>query len=495
MSTLTVGAGQQFSTIAAAVNAAQGGDTVDVQAGVYTNDFTTIRKSLTLEAVGGTVTMLATVQTPDGKAILTEGGPGITVSIDGFVFAGAVVRDQNGAGIRYEGGTLHIAHSGFFANQNGILGAPDGTGIITIDHSEFGANGVGGSGYTHNIYIGDIASFALTNCYVHDANVGHEVKSRAENNVISGNVIADNAGSASYEIDLPNGGNAMISGNTIQQGANSQNPNIIAYGEEGMHYGASLTVSGNVIVNDLGHGPALWNASGIVAAFADNAVYGFGGAGPLSSLVNGPANAAGTTVLAARPVVPNTVPVVPNTVPVVPNTVPVVPDTVPGGAGAQQPLAAVNGPADAGTTVFRFFDRTSGTQFLTASPSERAAILATRPDLAGENAGFGAVTPQDNSASSVYRFFDMGSGTHFFTSSSAERDQIAATRPDLHDEGVGFYEYAAAQPGTAAIYRFFDTHAGTHFFTSSDSERASILSSRPDLAPEGIAFYAPPAAS
>jgi len=468
VTTLTVGAGQQFPTIAAAVNAAQSGDTIDVQAGVYTNDFTTIRKSLTLEAVGGTVTMLATAQPQDGKAILTEGGQGITVSIDGFIFTGATVRDQNGAGIRYEGGTLHITNSGFFANQNGILGAPDTTGVITIDHSEFGANGIGGSGYTHNIYIGDIASFSLTNSYIHDANVGHEVKSRAENNVITGNVIADNSSSASYEIDLPNGGDAIISGNTIQQGPNSQNPNIIAYGEEGMRYGTSLTVSGNIFVNDLGRGPALWNASGNVATFADNAVYGFGTA----SLVNGPATASGTTALATRPAVPRAVPTAP------------------------APLQSFDAPPpDAGTTVYRFFDRASGTQFLTASPSERATILATRPDLTSEGAGFGAAPEHDPASTAVYRFFDTSTGTHFFTSSANERNQVAATRADLRYEGVGFYEFTANQPGAAAIYRFFDSHAGTHFFTSSDSERASILTTRPDLVAEGVAFYAPAQAS
>ena len=305
MSVLTVGAGQQFSTIAAAVNAAADGDTIDVQSGTYTNDFVSIQKNLTLNAIGGAVTMQATVQPSNGKAILTEGASGITVNIDGFLFKGATVPDQNGAGIRYEGGTLHIANSGFFDSQNGILGGIDPNGVITIDHSEFANNGIGGDGHTHNIYIGDIASFSLTNSFSHDANVGHEIKSRAENNTITNNVILDNNSSSSYEIDLPNGGNAMISGNTIQQGPNSQNPNIIAYGEEGVRYsGASLSITGNTIVNDMGRGPAVWNASGNTAVFADNAVYGFGAA----PLVNGPSTQSGTTVLTSRPSLVQAVP-------------------------------------------------------------------------------------------------------------------------------------------------------------------------------------------
>ena len=58
---LTVGPGQQYATIQAAVAAASAGDTIDVQAGVYTNDFISIFKDLTLQAVGGIVRLVATV--------------------------------------------------------------------------------------------------------------------------------------------------------------------------------------------------------------------------------------------------------------------------------------------------------------------------------------------------------------------------------------------------------------------------------------------------
>ena len=65
MSILTVGVGQQYDTVAAAVTASQSGDTIEVQTGTYTNDFTHITHSLTLRAVGGIVTMKATVSAPD----------------------------------------------------------------------------------------------------------------------------------------------------------------------------------------------------------------------------------------------------------------------------------------------------------------------------------------------------------------------------------------------------------------------------------------------
>jgi hypothetical protein len=59
-------------------------------------------------------------------------------------------------------------------------------------------------------------------------------------------------GTASYSIDLPNGGNADIQNNVIEQGPNTQNPNIIASGEEGQsNPGTSVLIANNVIVNDL----------------------------------------------------------------------------------------------------------------------------------------------------------------------------------------------------------------------------------------------------
>src|SRR5215469_19102 len=141
MPILTVGPGQQFSTINAAVAAASPGDVIDVQAGIYTNDFVGIFKDLTLQAIGGVVKMVATVDPPNGKAIIEEGGSGVDVTINGFDISGAVVPDDNGAAIRYDGGSLTLNNDYLHNNQNGLLGAPDPTGSITINDSEVAFNG------------------------------------------------------------------------------------------------------------------------------------------------------------------------------------------------------------------------------------------------------------------------------------------------------------------------------------------------------------------
>ena len=285
MATLTVAAG---GSIQAAIDAAAPGDTIDVAAGNYGSEFLTVSKSLTIEAVGGAVVLHATSSPPNGKAMIDEGGAGITVNLSGFDVSGVAVGDHNGAAVRYEGGTLNLSNVDFHNNQEGLLGAADPNGSVAIDHSEFATNG-DGSGSTHNIYVGAIASFTLTNSYIHDAVVGHEVKSRAASNTITGNRIFDNNGSASYSIDLPNGGNASISGNVIEQGANTQNPAIVAYGEEGQtNAGTSFAISNNTIVNDDPSGAFLLDPTATKPALSGNSEWGL-------------ASPSGMAVLASRP--------------------------------------------------------------------------------------------------------------------------------------------------------------------------------------------------
>ena len=48
MATLNVGAGQTYSTLAAAVAASRDGDVIAVQAGTYVNNFATISKDITI---------------------------------------------------------------------------------------------------------------------------------------------------------------------------------------------------------------------------------------------------------------------------------------------------------------------------------------------------------------------------------------------------------------------------------------------------------------
>ena len=220
MTAFTVGAGLQFQTVAAAVAASHDGDTIYVKAGTYTNDGATINTKISIVGVGGLAHFVSTTPPANGKAIFVTN---TDVTFDHVELSGTTVPDHNGAGIRYQAGHLTITNSYFHDNQDGILGAASSGGTVDIEASEFAHNGAG-DGFSHNIYIGAIASLTITNSYIHDAVVGHEIKSRAATTVITNNRIFDNSGTASYSIDLPNGGAGVVRGNIIQQSANSQNP-------------------------------------------------------------------------------------------------------------------------------------------------------------------------------------------------------------------------------------------------------------------------------
>jgi Ca2+-binding RTX toxin-like protein len=297
MSIITVGVGKQYSTIAAAVAHSMNGDVIKVNAGTYVNDFVTVNTKITLQGIGGMVNMVATVPPPNGKAIMTTN---TDVTIDHFAFSGAKVADMNGAGIRYQGGALVITNSYFHDNQDGLLAAAVPGGTISISNTEFSHNGAG-DGKSHNLYVNKIASLTITNSYFHDAVVGHEIKSRADNTTITGTRIFDGpTGTASYSVDLPNGGHAVLSNNIIEQGPKSQNPAIVHFGGEGNDYaGSSLTMTNNTLLNDLHSGSAalLLNQTAVTAQISGTSVFGL----TATQMAKGLAAIDHTTLLATEP--------------------------------------------------------------------------------------------------------------------------------------------------------------------------------------------------
>ncbi len=258
---LTVGAGEEYQTIGAAVAAAANGDLILVQPGTYTDDFADVTAQVTIAGAGGMVYLVAAEAPPNEKGIFVVDN---NVEIDNCVFQGAAISDADGgnaAGIRYQGGAMVLHNDAFIGNQDGILaGAVDGMPVntVTIQGCTFDSNGNStgpNAGYTHNCYISTgVTSLTATGNIFERANVGHELKSRAVTNMISGNVFYDGpTGTASYDIDLPNGGADTVGGNIIEKGPNAGNEAMIHYGGEGIPYaGSTLTVDGNQFMNDLG---------------------------------------------------------------------------------------------------------------------------------------------------------------------------------------------------------------------------------------------------
>jgi hypothetical protein len=291
MATLTVGVNQHYSTLSSAIAASHSGDTIEVAAGTYTNDFAEITDDITIVGVGGMVDLVATTAPPNGKAILVTDG---NDTIENVSFSGAKVADGNGAGIRYQSGNLTLINDYFHDNQDGLLAASNQAGSITIKTSEFAHNGTG-DGQTHNLYVGEVGTLTIDASLFTGAVVGHEIKSRADTTIIENSRIIDGpTGTASYSIDLPDGGKATITNNFIEQGPDSQNPAIIHYGGEGGPYaGSSLSISGNIVLNDLHSASArlLLNQTSVSGSITGNTIYGL----TSSQLTTGPATEASNT--------------------------------------------------------------------------------------------------------------------------------------------------------------------------------------------------------
>ena len=229
--TLSVGPGRTYATPSAAAAVARDGDVVEIAAGTYADIAIWRANNLTIRGVGGYAHLDATGMTiPNGKAIWVIQGRGYT--LERIEFSGAAVRDRNGAGIRLEAPGLTVRASYFHDNENGILTGADATSDLVIENTEFARNGAG-DGYSHNLYVGAVRSLTMRGCWSHNGRVGHLVKSRAAANYLVANRITDDGGTASYEIDLPNGGLAVIVGNVIEQAATTQNPAVVTFGEEG----------------------------------------------------------------------------------------------------------------------------------------------------------------------------------------------------------------------------------------------------------------------
>jgi hypothetical protein len=230
---LKVGQDKEFKTVREASLAAKDSTLIEVDAGTYLGDVTVWKQNeLYIRAVGGEAVLDADGKHWNGKGIWeVDGG---NIKVEGFIFRNVSVPDHNGAGIRFVNGRLTVENCKFLHSECGILTANAG-GTLIVRNTEFGYMGYG-DGYSHNIYVGRIDTFLMTASYSHHAREGHLVKCRAKFSLITNNRITnendDNVYNSSYELDFPDGGTHIVTGNIIQQSVLSANTAIIAFAEE-----------------------------------------------------------------------------------------------------------------------------------------------------------------------------------------------------------------------------------------------------------------------
>jgi hypothetical protein len=254
--TLQVGPGKQYATPSAAAAVAQAGDRILIAPGDYRGDVATWRSgNLTICGDGGRARLFADGKDAQGKGIWVIAVPSTsTTTIVNVEFRDAKVPDQNGAGIRLDGGNLVLRNTGFFDNENGILGGVGGT-AVTIERSEFARNGYG-DGQSHNIYIGNVDRLHVIASWFHEARIGHNLKSRAKESVIENSYFMDGpSGNSSYLLDFPDGGAVFMRGNLLQKSPNADNPTLVAYGYERNTWTTNtISLVHNTLVTNYGRG-------------------------------------------------------------------------------------------------------------------------------------------------------------------------------------------------------------------------------------------------
>lgn len=285
---LHVGPGRELKAPSDAARVARDGDVVEIDAGEYTDTAVWRQNDLWLRGVNGQPHVTAPAQVAEGKAIWVIKGRDVIV--ENVELSGARVPSRNGAGIRAEGRNLTVRASYFHSNEMGLLTNHDPESTITVEFSEFAANGAEDERYHHNIYIGRVGHFVLRHSYSHGAIRGHLVKSRARRSEILYNRLEDDeTGTASFELDLPEGGNALVIGNVIVQSAGSDNRTLLSYAAENQkQWDNRLTVAFNTFYSR-GIGSLFVSNRSASPALVFNNVFG----GAVGLTVVGPATVRG----------------------------------------------------------------------------------------------------------------------------------------------------------------------------------------------------------
>lgn len=248
--TWRVGAGEVLTRLADALARAADGDTIEVLPGTYRGDVGVIlQRRLTIIGIGERPVFEADGRDAERKAlwVVRDGD----VRIENIALRGARVPQGNGAGIRFEAGRLRLHRCHFTDNQMGLLSGNQPTSELHISDCLFEDAPPNPASLPHLLYVGSIGRFSIQGSVLRHGHTGHLLKSRAREASIVGNRLDDGLdGQASYEIDLSNGGVALIEGNTLVQSPRTQNSVMLSYGAEGGRWDENrLVVRDNTFVN------------------------------------------------------------------------------------------------------------------------------------------------------------------------------------------------------------------------------------------------------
>ena len=247
---LRVGAKRKLRTPSRAARVARAGDHIQIDAGEYRDCAVWRTDNLILEGIGGLAHVRDAVCNDEGIWVVL----GARTTVINMEFSSARAGAKNGAGIKFRGGGILIVRKSYFHdNENGIMGGKKPQAQVLISRSRFERNGKCEPTCAHAVYLGHIRRLKIVGSSFIGQKDGHHIKSRALLTEIVGNRIRDGrTGAASFSIDLPNGGTAVIRSNFMQKGPLSPNHMaMISIGEEGAtNPSRGIFIERNVFQND-----------------------------------------------------------------------------------------------------------------------------------------------------------------------------------------------------------------------------------------------------
>ncbi len=208
--TYKVGPTQQYKQLSAVTSLLKPGDVVEIDGDATYSGGLVFDKA---GSQGSKITVRGIAK--NGKRPVISGGTNtIEARADHYVFEGLELTGgssrcffHHAHDITLRGSVVHDCP------KQGVLGADQDSGSMLMEYTE--VYNCGGGTFDHQIYMATDeaahpkSTFRMQNCYVHDANGGNNVKSRAERNEIYYNWIE---GALYHELELigPDGGNPAL---------------------------------------------------------------------------------------------------------------------------------------------------------------------------------------------------------------------------------------------------------------------------------------------
>jgi hypothetical protein len=253
--TLAVGPNAPYKTLGEAMAKLKNGDRITLAPGEYFECAIIGNDNVTIEGTGADGAAVLTDKACGGKGLLVTQGDNITIR--NITLTRARVPDMNGAGIRNESPRLLVDRVRFLNNQNGILtGGPSEGGTMIVKDSYFEKNGGCFPACTHGIYANRLALLRVEGSTFVETKQAHHIKSRAARTEVLNTTTRDGPeGTASYHVDISNGGDLIVRGSTMVKGPKAENRSaIIMIGAEGVTQRTrEIKVENNRVTNEGGY--------------------------------------------------------------------------------------------------------------------------------------------------------------------------------------------------------------------------------------------------